>query len=153
MSPRISVYKRKNIKKPIAIIGNKLCKAQPLKQMCKQVLDSCPCSDVSLFTKTQKSQTQTRIQTRTVAPSLKEESAVKKVIYIDYQLDWNNPAATIRQVADIGFNVIILAFYLTTAPADAAVAWMGLSPQTQIDTVNYLHSKAELSIMYKDVNK
>jgi len=62
-----------------------------------------------------------------------------KAIYIDYILDYNDPSETVMQAVDDGFNLIILAFYLSTGPVDMAQAWASQTPATQASTVSYAH--------------
>jgi chitinase len=66
-----------------------------------------------------------------------------KVIYIDFRnLNWNNGAQTVLDAADAGFNVIILAFYLSSGgAADAAQVWAALPDATKIETMNQVHAK------------
>ena len=58
-----------------------------------------------------------------------------------WQIDWNDPTNTVRAMADAGFNVIILAFYLSSGGAvDAVQAWAGLSDAARAASVAYAHS-------------
>lgn len=41
----------------------------------------------------------------------------------------------------LGFNVIILAFYLETGPTDVALAWEDAGSAAQQSTMAYVHSK------------
>lgn len=63
----------------------------------------------------------------------------KKIIYIDIDIDWNDPSQTVKAAIDSGFNVIIFAFYLVSGPTDMAVAWQSLTQIVQKDTVDYAH--------------
>jgi len=58
-----------------------------------------------------------------------------KAIYIDVGA---NPAV-IKSIADSGYNLIVLAFFVSGKPLDAAGVWGGISNRS--DIVNYLHSK------------
>jgi len=65
-----------------------------------------------------------------------------KAIYIDYKnIDWNNPANTVLNAIQVGYNVIILAFYLSSGPADMAIAWQGVPSGTQQSTAQQAHAK------------
>lgn len=73
----------------------------------------------------------------------------KKIIYFDYLgFDWNDPTPAIRKAIDIGYNIINLAFYLSTnpsfnspGPTDIAQVWGNLSKEKQIETINYAHNR------------
>lgn len=82
----------------------------------------------------------------TCCPSKTAGSALiplpRKVIYVDLITDWNKPQQTILDASDAGFNVIVLAFYLSTVgPYDAAGAWGNLSPAVQRATIDAVHAK------------
>jgi len=64
-----------------------------------------------------------------------------KCIYIDSGINWQDPSTTFKQVADAGYNLIILAFNVDNKPYDAAAAWAQLSDQVQNSTASYIHSK------------
>jgi hypothetical protein len=77
----------------------------------------------------------------TITSSAKITGPVK-AIYIDYQgFSWANPTDAIKSVADAGFNLIILAFYLNSGPADMTQAWQGASDAAKKAAVDYAHSK------------
>ena len=84
-----------------------------------------------------------------------------KVIYIDLDPNWNVPAEVVSQAVDagaypffttslqkllirfwvLGYNVIILAFFLETGPTDVALAWESAGAAAQLSTMSYVHSK------------
>lgn len=65
-----------------------------------------------------------------------------RAIYLNSNLNWNDPSETFRQAADSGYNVILLAFYLSDVGAyDAALLWENMSQQAKQDTLDYVHSK------------
>eukprot|EP01116_Phalansterium_solitarium_P019219 TRINITY_DN5305_c0_g1_i2.p1 TRINITY_DN5305_c0_g1~~TRINITY_DN5305_c0_g1_i2.p1 ORF type:complete len:331 (-),score=68.28 TRINITY_DN5305_c0_g1_i2:75-1067(-) len=69
-------------------------------------------------------------------------SAPLKVVYIDWQdVNWNDPASNVKQIADAGYNVIILGFYLTDGPTDMAQAWSSASASSRAAAVSYVHAK------------
>jgi chitinase len=72
-----------------------------------------------------------------------------KVIYIDQISTWYpDPTVDFRQAADAGYNVIILAFYLSSGPADAVYAWTNTATDDQRNaTLNYIHSKGAILMM------
>lgn len=66
--------------------------------------------------------------------------AIKKVIYVDYQpVNWNNPADTTNALVDMGYNVIILAFWLNSGPADFAQVWAAAPPDQRQAAIDYAH--------------
>jgi len=64
-----------------------------------------------------------------------------KALYIDEGINWNDPSTTFKAVVDAGYNLVILAFYVSGKAADAAAAWAQLSSAQQNETVAYAHSK------------
>jgi len=73
-----------------------------------------------------------------------------KVIYIDQPDGWSSPqeiAGTVTAAVDAGFNVVILAFYLTSGPTDMAVAWQGLGAALQQSTAGYAHQKGAVVLV------
>jgi len=72
-----------------------------------------------------------------------------KVIYIDFRnVNWNNGAQTVLDAADAGFNVIILAFYLSgSGPADMALVWSQLSDSVKAETMNQVHAKGSVVLV------
>jgi chitinase len=66
-----------------------------------------------------------------------------KALYIDWKnINWNAPQQTVLDAFNSGWNVIILAFYLSNGnPADMAQAWAGVPAATQQATINTIHSK------------
>jgi len=75
-------------------------------------------------------------------------TAPLRVIYIDYKSNnpsnilFNNPSNTLFNASAAGYNVLILAFYLSSSgPADMALTWGGVDNATKIDTINKLHAK------------
>lgn len=66
----------------------------------------------------------------------------KKVIYIDYRdVNWSNPGQAIINAIDAGYNVVNLAFYMSTGPEDMAKAWQSVTPLKQQQVLSYAHSK------------
>jgi len=74
----------------------------------------------------------------------------RKVIYLSYaDIDWNNISNTVKQIVDVGFNVINLAFYIGSGyspqpipgPADAAYQWSLLTKDQQLDTIKYAEAR------------
>ena len=66
----------------------------------------------------------------------------KRVVYIDVRdVDWNNAGLCIRQAVDGGYNVVIMAFWLFSGPADLALVWTQSTPAAQQATVAYLHAR------------
>jgi len=72
-----------------------------------------------------------------------------KVIYIDFRnVNWNNGAQTVLDAADAGFNVIILAFYMSSAgPADMAQVWATLPDATKAETMSQVHAKGAIVLV------
>lgn len=66
---------------------------------------------------------------------------VKSVVYIDWDVDWSNPANDLINAVNEGFNVLILAFWAAdgTAPADAAGVWCSWSNNFKQDLVGEIH--------------
>lgn len=66
----------------------------------------------------------------------------RRVLYIDYRdINWNTPTQTVTAAVDAGYNVILLAFLLSTSPADMAQAWSTAGTSAQTAAVAYAHSK------------
>ena len=65
-----------------------------------------------------------------------------RVIYVDYlNVDYNDPTQTVLQAVSAGFNVIILAFYISSSgPADMALAWQGVPAASKQATMNAVHA-------------
>jgi len=72
-----------------------------------------------------------------------------KVLYIDWRnINWNNPEQTLLDCVDAGFNVVILAFYLSgSGSADMAKAWEGVSAQVRQQTMQTVHSKGAVVLV------
>lgn len=72
-------------------------------------------------------------------------SEVYRPIYIDSGYDYNDITNTIREVADIGYTVVVLAFLVPNGNSftvfDAALSWMQLTNQQRTDVLNYCHAK------------
>jgi len=70
-------------------------------------------------------------------------AAPVKVIYIDWRnINWNNPELTVLEAVDAGFNLVILAFYLSgSGSADMAKAWEGVPSNVKQQTMQQVHSK------------
>jgi len=65
-----------------------------------------------------------------------------KALYIDYQgINWNAPEETVLSAFNSGWNVIILAFYLSGGAADMAIAWQGVPADKKKSTVDAIHAK------------
>jgi len=68
-----------------------------------------------------------------------------KVIYVDWRnVNYNNPGQTILGAVDAGFNVVILAFYLTGGPTDMAQVWGGLDNASQASVMQQVHAKGAM---------
>ena len=70
---------------------------------------------------------------------------LKRVIYIDYKIDWSNMGNTILGAVQGGYNVIILAFAIPTTsgtiqPVDAVLQWSSLPESQRDNIVNQVHS-------------
>jgi len=72
-----------------------------------------------------------------------------KVIYIDWEIiNWNNPAQTVLDASNAGFNVIILAFWLSASGAtDMAQAWAGVDQGTQQSTMQTIHNNGGIVLV------
>ena len=80
--------------------------------------------------------------------------SVKKVIYIDVPDSWypdTEEAGTINSAVDAGYNVIILAFWMSSAPqlasgaCDTCAMWeRDISTSLQQSTIDYAHSKGAI---------
>eukprot|EP00026_Physarum_polycephalum_P008167 Phypoly_transcript_08245.p1 GENE.Phypoly_transcript_08245~~Phypoly_transcript_08245.p1 ORF type:complete len:366 (+),score=70.16 Phypoly_transcript_08245:359-1456(+) len=57
-----------------------------------------------------------------------------------YNIDSTNPN-DFKQMADAGYNLIVLAFHVSGQPRYAASAWKGFGASTQQDVLNYAHAK------------
>ena len=87
------------------------------------------------------------LHARGEALSITTPSAIKTV-YIDWRgVDWNDPTTNVKAMVDAGFNVIILAFYMTSGPVDVVQAWAGLSSTKRASSVAYAHSKGAIVLM------
>jgi len=65
-----------------------------------------------------------------------------KILYIDWAgINWNDPSSTVTACVDAGFNIIIIAFLLSSGAADMALAWQGLDAGTKQNAISYAHSK------------
>jgi chitinase len=73
-------------------------------------------------------------------------SLPRKVIYIDTTgVNWNDPSQTITSIVDAGYNVIILAFYISNlGPYDMAYTWGTFSGSLQNSTIQYAHDKGAI---------
>jgi chitinase len=72
-----------------------------------------------------------------------------RAVYIDWRdVDWVHPNATVVSAVDAGFNVVILAFWLSTSgAADMALAWAGLDAPTQAATAAYAHARGAVLLV------
>jgi len=63
----------------------------------------------------------------------------RTVIYLDYKVDWNNVGNDIKKCVDIGYNVVILSFYMANGPWDAAQTWQSMTEDQRTDAIEYAH--------------
>jgi len=72
-----------------------------------------------------------------------------KVIYIDWEnINWNAPQQTVLDTVNAGFNVVIIAFYLSGGnAADMALAWAGVSDSVKQQTMATVHSKGAVVLI------
>ena len=71
-----------------------------------------------------------------------------KVVYIDWRdVNWNAPDQNVKSIVDGGFNVVVLAFYLTSGPTDMLQAWASVSNATRAAAVSYAHSKGAIVML------
>eukprot|EP00493_Phyllostaurus_siculus_P009877 UN10012 len=61
-------------------------------------------------------------------------------IYLDYKVDWSNVGNDIKKCVDIGYNVVILSFYMQNGPWDAAQTWQSMSEDQRSDAIEYAHA-------------
>jgi hypothetical protein len=80
----------------------------------------------------------------TTPQHLKSPDAIRKVIYIDAQVDWNVPSNTVKAAVDSGFNVILFAFYLEEGPFDFLLVWSRMSREQQAELVEYAHERGAI---------
>jgi chitinase len=82
------------------------------------------------------------LQVSTIPQTWKGTHKSKKVIYIDVDgVNWNDPASTVQDLINTGFNVINFAFYLDSGPTDFAAVWGSLSQSDQIELINTAHAQ------------
>ncbi|AYV82936.1 MAG: glycoside hydrolase [Hyperionvirus sp.] len=74
-------------------------------------------------------------------PKILDTIFPKKVIYMDAQIDWGNPLASLMKAIDDGYNVINLAFYLDTGPFNMVDVWRQLSKTQKETTIKYAHDR------------
>lgn len=78
-------------------------------------------------------------------PSLLQKFALgqiqRRILYIDVDIDWNNPFNTIKAAIDAGFNVILFAFYLNSGPTDMLAAFASMSATQQAQAFAYAAEK------------
>jgi chitinase len=68
-------------------------------------------------------------------------ATARKVVYIDFRdVNYNNGSVTVCAAIAAGYNVINLAFWLLSGPADMALVWFQLPAATQISTQQYARS-------------
>ena len=67
--------------------------------------------------------------------------------FLAYAVDQNDPGTNIRQAVDAGFNVVLLAFYLTSGAVDAALAWANVSPSSRAATIAYAHARGAVVML------
>jgi len=64
-----------------------------------------------------------------------------KVIYIDYLFDTAAPDETVITAASVGYNVVIISFYLSTkGPVDLALNWAALPSSTKQNAIQQIHA-------------
>ena len=61
----------------------------------------------------------------------------KRILYIDVDIDWNNPLNTIKNAIDAGFNVLLFAFYLNSGESDMLLAWKSMSANEKSQAFQY----------------
>jgi len=64
----------------------------------------------------------------------------RTAIYLDYKVDWTNVGNDIKKCVDIGYNVVILSFYMENGPWDAAQTWQSISEDQRSDAIDYAHA-------------
>lgn len=75
-------------------------------------------------------------------------SAPVRSVYVDYRdINWNDASVTVKAIADRGYNVILLAFWMASWPADMVLVWTQLSSSAQIATRDYVHSKGGILLL------
>jgi len=63
-------------------------------------------------------------------------------VYTDYRdIDWSSPWNTVKSAVDAGYNVILLAFLLSTTAADMAQVWFTAGAAAQLAALRYAHGK------------
>jgi len=84
---------------------------------------------------------------RDFVPAISVGSPVK-AIYIDWHVTWNSPQTDMINAVGAGYNVIILAFYLSASgPTDYAQAWAGLATNVKQSTMAQVHGKGAVAIV------
>ena len=74
--------------------------------------------------------------------------SLPKAVYIDWEnINWNNPEQTLLAASDAGFNVIILAFYLSSGVTDFGQAWEGVPTATKQSTMNTIHQRGQIALI------
>jgi len=63
-----------------------------------------------------------------------------RVLYLDWRLNWSDMTKDLGATLDMGFNVIILGFYLTK-PADADLQWTMLTDDQRKGALKMIHSR------------
>lgn len=70
------------------------------------------------------------------------DTTAKKVIYVDYRdVDWSNAGNTVRKIVDAGYNVVNIAFWMSSGAADLALVWQTMSAADRQSTMTYVRSK------------
>jgi len=69
-----------------------------------------------------------------------------KVIYIDWRdINWNQPQQTLLDASASGYNVLIMAFYLSSgSAADMCQAWEELDDGTKSSTIQQIHNNGTI---------
>lgn len=72
-----------------------------------------------------------------------------KATYIDWKdVNWNKPEQNLIDICNGGYNVAILAFFLSSGnAADMAQAWQGVDAATKNSTMTYLHGRGCIAIV------
>lgn len=71
-----------------------------------------------------------------------------KVVYIDWRdVNWNAPDQNVKDIVNGGYNVVILAFYLTSGPTDMLQAYAGLPNSTKESVQAFVHSAGAVLLL------
>jgi len=78
--------------------------------------------------------------TRPTAPDAWPNGPLK-ALYIDDNINWNNPGSTFQSLISCGYNLVIIAFFVSGKAEDVAQAWGSMSSADQQNTINFAHDK------------